>query len=40
MDRRSVLKGGVAAGVAGLTVLEVAGPAQAFPGDTRRVRIG
>ena len=32
MDRRSLLKGGGAA-FAGLTVLQVAGPAHAFPGD-------
>jgi DMSO/TMAO reductase YedYZ molybdopterin-dependent catalytic subunit len=32
MDRRTLLKGGGAA-FAGLTVLQVAGPAQAFPGD-------
>jgi DMSO/TMAO reductase YedYZ molybdopterin-dependent catalytic subunit len=32
VPRRTVLKGGVAAGLSGLTVLSVAGPAQAFPG--------
>jgi DMSO/TMAO reductase YedYZ molybdopterin-dependent catalytic subunit len=31
LSRRTVLKGGAAAGVSGLTVLTVAGPAQAFP---------
>jgi len=35
LDRRTLLKGGGAA-VAGLTVLQVAGPAQAFPGDPAR----
>jgi DMSO/TMAO reductase YedYZ molybdopterin-dependent catalytic subunit len=33
IPRRTVLKGGAAAGLAGLTVLKVAGPAQAFPGQ-------
>jgi len=32
IPRRTVLKGGVAAGLSGLAVLEVAGPARAFPG--------
>jgi DMSO/TMAO reductase YedYZ molybdopterin-dependent catalytic subunit len=31
ISRRSVLKGGIAAGLSGLTVVTVAGPAQAFP---------
>ena len=32
IPRRTVLKGGAATAVSGLTVLSVAGPAQAFPG--------
>ncbi len=32
IPRRTVLKGGAAAAAAGMTVLNVAGPAQAFPG--------
>ena len=34
VSRRTLLKGGGAA-LMGLTVLRVAGPVQAFPGDTR-----
>jgi DMSO/TMAO reductase YedYZ molybdopterin-dependent catalytic subunit len=33
LPRRTILKGGIAAGLSGLTVLHVAGPAQAFPGQ-------
>ena len=32
IPRRTVLKGGAAAAVSGMTVMTVAGPAQAFPG--------
>jgi hypothetical protein len=35
ISRRTVLKGGGAA-LAGMTVLRVAGPAQAFPGQPAR----
>ena len=39
ISRRTVLKGGVAAGLSGLTVLQVAGPAHAFPGHGEGVVI-
>jgi DMSO/TMAO reductase YedYZ molybdopterin-dependent catalytic subunit len=32
LRRRTILKGGTAAGVAGMTTLKVSGPAEAFPG--------
>src|SRR6478609_796341 len=34
VDRRTLLKGGAAAALTGLTVVTVAGPARAFPGHT------